>query len=121
MDDRVGPVVVDRANVEASARGEGGDEGIITRLITREKQSSVLLGLFSLAPGQRATFGLPHPNGMQEEIYYLLAGRLRVSWTGGEFIAETGQAILFPSGQTYYLETFGDGAVELVWTGYPAP
>ena len=116
------PVVVDSAKVEAFAIGVNGDEGVIKRLVTRRAHGSdVLLGTFRLEAGQRGKFELPHATGMEQETYYLLAGRLRVSWGGGAFVAERGQAIFFPAGGSYDIETLGSTPVELVWTGFPAP
>jgi ethanolamine utilization protein EutQ (cupin superfamily) len=116
------PVRIAGAEVEEYAIGRNGDEGFVRRLISRGGEgSSVLLGTFRLEAGQRGTFELPHATGMQEETYYLLVGRLRVSWDGGEFVAEPGHAIFFPSGGRYEIETLGAHAVEVIWTGYPAP
>lgn len=115
------PAIVGVADVEEYKVGPDGDEGTIKRLIGRDQGSSVLLGTFRLDPGQRGSFELPHANGMEEENYYLLAGRLRVSWGDGELIAEPGQAIYFPAGGGYEIETIGADAVELIWTAYPAP
>jgi ethanolamine utilization protein EutQ (cupin superfamily) len=116
------PVRIAGSEVEEYAIGANGDEGFIRRLIGRGGEgSSVLLGTFRLDAGQRGTFELPHANGMEEETYYLLAGRLHVSWDGGDFVAEPGHAIFFPSGGRYEIETLGTHAVEVIWTGYPAP
>lgn len=115
------PVRVRGSHVDEVAIGANGNEGTIKRLVTHGIGSDVLLGTFRLDPGQRGRFELPHPLGMQQEIYYLLAGRLSVTAGGEEFIAEAGDAILFPAGNTYDITTVGDTAVELVWTGYPAP
>jgi ethanolamine utilization protein EutQ (cupin superfamily) len=121
MNDNNMPRVVDSAEVVEHAIGENGDEGTIKRLFSRGDGSSLLLGTFRLEPGQRGSFALPHANGMEEETYYLLAGRLSVKWDGGELTAGPGQAIFFPPGRSYDIETINDAAVELVWTGYPAP
>lgn len=115
------PVVVDVGDVEEYKVGPRGDEGTIKRLIGRDQGSSVLLGTFRLDPGQAGNFELPHANGMREENYYLLSGRLHVRWSGGEFVAEPGQAIHFPSGGGYEIETLGSSPVELIWSAYPAP
>jgi ethanolamine utilization protein EutQ (cupin superfamily) len=115
------PVVVDGAEVEEYAVGAAGDEGTIRRLIGREHGSTVLFGTFRLDPGQSGIFELPHANGLEQEIYYLQRGSLRVAWDGGELVAEPGCAVLFPSGGGYEIETLGDEPVELLWTGYPAP
>jgi ethanolamine utilization protein EutQ (cupin superfamily) len=115
------PVLVDSADVENYVVGANGDEGVIKRLIGREQESAVLLGTFRLEPGQLGKFELPHANGMEEEIYYLLSGRLRVRWPAGELVAESGHAIFFPSGGSYDIETVGSAPVDLIWTGCPAP
>jgi mannose-6-phosphate isomerase-like protein (cupin superfamily) len=116
------PVVVDSRSVEQARVGLNGDEGTIRRVITRAGQdSSVLLGTFRLEPGQSGRFELPHKTGMQQEIYFLLAGELRVRWADQELSVGPAQAVFFPAGETYEIETVGDTAVELVWTGYPAP
>jgi ethanolamine utilization protein EutQ (cupin superfamily) len=116
------PVRIAGAEVDEYATGPKGDDGFIRRLISRGNEgSSVLVGTFRLDPGQRGTFELPHPTGMTEETYCLLAGRLQVSWDGGRFVAEPGDAIFFPPGGRYEIETLGINAVELIWTGYPAP
>jgi ethanolamine utilization protein EutQ (cupin superfamily) len=116
------PVLIESGEAEEIAIGANRDEGYIRRLVTHaEHGSSVLLGTFRLEPGQRGTFELPHASGMEEETYYLLAGRLQVSWDGGRFVADPGHAIYFPPGGTYAIETLGSTAVELVWTGFPSP
>lgn len=115
------PTVVSAETIEETFVGANGDEGAIKRLIGRQQDSSVLLGLFRLEPGQRGSFTLPHVNGTNEEIYYLLEGRLRVSHDGGEVVAGPGEAIYFPPGGSYTIETVGDTPVRLVWTAHPAP
>ncbi|MGH2941007.1 MAG: cupin domain-containing protein [Solirubrobacterales bacterium] len=122
MSDGTGiPVVVGVDEVDEYKVGPDGDQGTIKRLIRREHGSGVFLGTFRLDPGQRGSFELPHANGMEEEIYYLTAGRLKVNWSDGERIIESGQAIFFPSGGAYEIETVGEGPVELVWTAFPPP
>jgi ethanolamine utilization protein EutQ (cupin superfamily) len=115
------PALVNSAEVEEYAIGANGDEGIIKRLIGRGQDSAVLLGTFRLDPGQQGKFELPHANGMEEEIYYLLSGRLQVRWVDGELVAEPGDAVFFPAGGGYEIETVGSDPVELIWTAYPAP
>jgi ethanolamine utilization protein EutQ (cupin superfamily) len=115
------PVVVDGAEVEEYAVGAAGDEGTIRRLIGSEQGSAVLFGTFRLEPGQSGTFELPHANGLQQEIYHLQRGRLRIAWDGGDLVAEPGHTVLFPAGGGYEIETIGQVPVELLWTGYPAP
>lgn len=115
------PLLINGADVEEYAVGAAGDEGVIKRLIGRDQGSSVLLGTFRLEPGQSGKFELPHANGMEEETYFLLGGRLAVRWGGGEFVAEPDQAIYFPSGGQYEIETVGSEPVNLIWTAYPAP
>ncbi len=119
--DRGVPTLVGVEDVEEYKVGPDGDEGTIKRLIGRDQGSSVLLGTFRLDPGQSGSFELPHANGMEEETYYLLAGSLRVRWDGGELTAGPGQALYFPPGGGYEIETLGSEAVELIWTAYPAP
>jgi mannose-6-phosphate isomerase-like protein (cupin superfamily) len=122
MNSSSGPVVVDSRTVDQVPVGPNGDEGTIGRVITRVGQdSSVLLGTFRLEPGQSGRFELPHRTGMQQEIYFLLAGALRVRWADQEVTVGPAQAVFFPAGETYEIESVGDTAVDLVWTGYPAP
>jgi ethanolamine utilization protein EutQ (cupin superfamily) len=116
-----GPLVVSVEDCTEVRVGPDGDEGTIKELITRRDGSKVLLGTFRLDVGQRGEFDLPHERGHEEEIYYLLAGRLRVSWDGGEATASAGEAILFPQGRRYTITSEGSSAVELLWTAYPAP
>jgi ethanolamine utilization protein EutQ (cupin superfamily) len=115
------PIIVDSARAERYQVGPNRDEGTITRLIGRTEGSSVLFGLFQLDPGQKGEFGLPHPSGMEQEIYYLLAGQLEVTCDGTRVVAEAGQAVFFPGGATYQIETLGTEPVRLAWTGFPPP
>lgn len=115
------PIVVTAADCDETPLGKDGAEGTIRRLIGSPDGSSVLFGTFRLDAGQRGYFSLPAGSGMTQEIYYLLAGVLRITWDGGEALAAPGQAVFFPSGRHYTIETVGEAAVELLWTGYPAP
>ncbi|MFN8164413.1 MAG: cupin domain-containing protein [Solirubrobacterales bacterium] len=115
------PRLVDGAEAEGYSIGAEGQGGFVRRLISRDQSSRVLLGLYRLDPGQRTTFELPLENGIEEETYYLLGGRLAVRWRGGELVVERGQAIFFPVGGSYAIETVGSTPVELIWTGFPAP
>jgi mannose-6-phosphate isomerase-like protein (cupin superfamily) len=115
------PVVVSSVECAEIPVGNDGAEGTIKELITRQHGSSVLLGIFRLDVGQRGEFDLPSENGTEQEMYYLLAGQLRVSWADGEMLASEKQAILFPSGRHYVIETVGSTPVELIWTANPAP
>jgi ethanolamine utilization protein EutQ (cupin superfamily) len=115
------PTVIDWTAAPEFTVGADGDEGTIRRLIGSEHGSSVLFGHFRLDPGQSGTFELPHANGMQQEIYHMQRGRLRIVSEGGEVVVEPGHTVLFPSGGGYEIETLGDEPVELLWTGYPAP
>ena len=115
------PIVVTMTDCEEIPLGNNGAEGTIRELVTHRDGSGVLLGTFKLNVGQRGEFDLPSENGLEEEIYYLLAGSLRIVWEGGEAFASQGQAVYFPSGGHYTIETVGSPAVELIWTGHPAP
>jgi ethanolamine utilization protein EutQ (cupin superfamily) len=115
------PVIVDTATAAEVRVGPDGNEGTIKRLVGRDHGSSVLFGHFRLDPGQRGSFTLPHATGMQQEIYYLLEGRLQVSCGTEQVVAGPGQTVLFPGGADYHIETLGSEAVQLVWTGFPAP
>jgi uncharacterized cupin superfamily protein len=113
--------VVDWKDTVEFKVGPNEDEGTIRRLIGSEHGSSVLFGHFRLDPGQSGTFELPHANGMQQEIYHMQRGRLRIVSAAGEVVVGPGQTVLFPAGGGYEIETLGDEQVELLWTGYPAP
>jgi ethanolamine utilization protein EutQ (cupin superfamily) len=115
------PILVTVADCAEIPLGESGSEGKVRRLIAQSDGSSVLLGTFKLDVGQRGEFSLPSISGMEEEIYYMLAGVLRIRWDGGGALAAKGQAVFFPSGRHYVIETVGSAAVELIWTGYPPP
>jgi mannose-6-phosphate isomerase-like protein (cupin superfamily) len=115
------PILVTVADCAEIPLGENGSEGTVRRLIAHSEGSSVLLGTFKLDVGQRGEFNLPSASGMEEEIYYMLAGVLRITWDGGEALATQGQAVFFPSGRRYAIETVGSTVVELIWTGYPPP
>jgi ethanolamine utilization protein EutQ (cupin superfamily) len=109
------PVSRKAADVPSHELAEGG---AVKRLIAARDGSSVLIGLFELAPGQVARFTL---TGGSQEIYYLIAGSIRIQWSDGQVVAKHGEAILFPPDETYVVSALGTTPVELVYTVWPAP
>lgn len=109
------PISRKAVNVPSRELAEGG---AVKRLITARDGSSVLLGLFELAPGQTARFTL---TGASQEIYYLLSGSIRIQWSEGQVVAKQGEAIVFPPDETYVVSALRTTPVELVYTVWPAP
>lgn len=110
-----GPFVRNSADVQGRGLVDGG---VVRRLITHRDGSNVLLGLFQLAAGDEARFTLTDE---AQEIYYLLAGSIRIQWSTRQVVAGNGDAIVFPSGETYVVTALGTTPVELVYTVWPAP
>jgi ethanolamine utilization protein EutQ (cupin superfamily) len=115
------PLRIDPSEVEEVVVGPEGQLGVLKRLVTHSKGSAVFLGTFQLQVSQGGTFELPHPKGFDEEIYYIIRGQLKVTWEGGEFVANPGDSIFFPPGGSYGIEAIGPDWVEGVWTANPAP
>ncbi|HEY6398912.1 MAG TPA: cupin domain-containing protein [Solirubrobacteraceae bacterium] len=117
-----------RSLVEADTlpRDQWPDGVHLARLITKgETGSAVLLGACWLQPAQVTRFdlrGAGAGEGMEpQEIYYILAGRIRVSYEGRKLCAEAGSAVFFPPGRELAVEAVGEDEVFLIYTALPAP
>ena len=106
------------------------------RIVTPESTGSDRLyaGMFWSEPGSlggwsfgeddpdegRTVNGIPHL-GSHDEVYLCLRGRVRVTWSGGEFEFGANDVVYFPAGHTYLTEVVGDEPVQVFYVMGPAP
>ena len=113
--------------------GHEWPEGIdVANMITRaEHGTDVLLGACWMHPGQVAnpwSFqekdpevpGLTH-YGPTHEVYFVLDGRIRLTWDGGVVEAGPRDAVYLAPGWRYGLESIGDEQAFFLWAMSPPP
>jgi ethanolamine utilization protein EutQ (cupin superfamily) len=101
----------------------------IARLITkRDTGSDIVFGASWMEPGDQSfewtmtdeTESGDRPSVAGQEIYYVVRGRLRVTWDDGELEAGPDAAIYFPPGWRYQVTAISDEPVFLVYALHPA-
>jgi mannose-6-phosphate isomerase-like protein (cupin superfamily) len=114
---------------EVSPVRRNGDYGV-ARLIDRERNGSeLLMGLEWFEPGEITrwsfeavdrTDGREEFFGERHETYFVLRGRLRLSWDGGSVEFGVNDAVHIPPGNRYVLESLGPDTAELVYAITPS-
>ncbi|MBL3699822.1 cupin domain-containing protein [Leucobacter luti] len=103
----------------------------IARIITRaEHQSELTQGVCWMEPGEqtnrwssREEFDpteADHWYGPVDETYYVIRGRLRLTWDEGVFELEADDTVYLAPGWTYHLENVGDEPAFFVYNMTPA-
>jgi mannose-6-phosphate isomerase-like protein (cupin superfamily) len=104
----------------------------VANMITKgEHGTEILLGACWMHPGQVAnpwSFknedpevpGLTH-YGPTHEVYFVLGGRIRLSWDGGTLEAGANDAVYLAPGWRYALESIGDKQAFFLWAMSPPP
>lgn len=124
-----GPHVVDAADTEVQVTPA---KMATARIISSQVCGSQLLfGLTWLDPrSESGPFAFFDPDvepedapnyGPVDETFYVVSGRLRATWDGGEVEAEPGQVLHLPPGNTYRLSNPSDERMEAVYALAPTP
>lgn len=81
------------------------------------------LGVEWIESGQTVRWSLggpPDPGlpdfGKRDEIYYVIRGQLRITWSGGELLADERTAVHLPAGRSYELRCERDAEIVFVLT-----
>lgn len=102
----------------------------VARLIDRQRcGSELLMGVEWFRPGEATRWSFESEDrtdadeehfGERHETYYVLAGRLRLSWDDGSVEFGPRDAVHMPPGNRYLLESLGPDTAELVYAITPS-
>jgi mannose-6-phosphate isomerase-like protein (cupin superfamily) len=107
---------------------ERSKEGVrVASLISRERsRANLLLGACWMAPGEETnswSWELDDPAlvdvthyGPLEETYFVLSGRLRLTWDQGELDFGPEDAVYLAPGWRYRLKNIGDTEAFFIWS-----
>ena len=112
-------VPVDRARMRSVTADHGFRIGTLIDAVSHD--SPLLLGLAWIEPGTAPVWW--EANEETHETYYLLEGRVKVTWEGpdpGEAILDPEDSFYFPPGRRYCAENAGSAPVFLVWSLTPS-
>lgn len=130
--ERPRPQVVPLESVPIIPAEEAPTKVRIARLVTRERcGSDLLLGACWMDPGEttnvwsfededRTAAGDKY-YGPVDETYFVLSGRLRLTWDEGELEIGPNDAVYLAPGWRYRLENVGDEAAFFVYGMAPSP
>lgn len=132
MSHEVRPQVVHLSDIPMVPAEEAVTGVPIARLITRDRcGSNLLLGACSMQPGERSYLwssredesdgDVRHNYGRVDETYYIIRGRLRLTWDEGEFELGPDDAMYLAPGWRYQLENVGDEPAFFVYGMTPTP
>ncbi|UOR02135.1 cupin domain-containing protein [Leucobacter allii] len=131
MDRNPRPVHVTLAELTPLAADAAPTRVRINRIITREEhQSELTQGVCWMDPGEqtnrwssREVFDpeeAEHWYGPVDETYYIIRGRLRLTWDEGVFELGPDDTVYLAPGWTYHLENVGDEPAFFVYNMTPA-
>lgn len=131
MDRNPRPVHVKLAELTPVDAGSAPTKVRINRIITRaEHQSELTQGVCWMDPGEqtnrwssRESFDpaeADHWYGPVDETYYVIRGRLRLTWDEGVFELGPDDTVYLAPGWTYHLENVGDEPAFFVYNMTPA-
>lgn len=126
------PQVIALADVPVTPAAEAVTKVDIARVITRERTgSNLLLGVSWLQPGDESNLWssreedsspeVGHRYGPVDETYFILRGKLRLTWDEGEFILGPEDCVYLAPGWRYQLKNVGDEPAMLVYGMTPTP
>ncbi len=126
------PRVVSLAETPVIPAEDWPENVAVANMITRENSgSNLLLGACWVDPHQTVnpwSFededpGIPGVThwGPVHETYFVLAGRLVLSWDHGELEIGPNDAVYIPPGWRYGLRSVSDEKAFLIWSMTPAP
>lgn len=112
---------------DVPARAKPGYE--VARLIDRQTcGSELLMGVEWFPVGMTTSWSFAPEDdgkgewfGQRDETYFVLSGRLRLSWAPGEFVQfEEGDAVHIPPGHRYVMESVGAETAKVVYAIAPS-
>jgi mannose-6-phosphate isomerase-like protein (cupin superfamily) len=126
------PQIVPLDSVPVIPADEAPTKVRIARLVTREGSgSNLLLGACWMDPGERTnawsfeeedrTGAGDKWYGPVDETYFVVGGRLRLTWDEGELEFGADDAVYLAPGWTYTLENVGDEAAFFLYSMAPSP
>jgi len=128
---RVRPQVVPLASVPPVPKEQAPTKVRIARLITRRRcGSNLVVGVAWLDPGDKTNHWsteetddskADHFYGPVEETYFVLQGRLRLTWNEGTLEFGANDAVYLAAGWRYQLENIGTERATLVYSFAPSP
>lgn len=130
--ERARPQVVPLASVPVIPADEAPTKVRIARLVTRERfGSNLLLGACWMDPGEETNVWSFEPEdrtaegdkyyGPVDETYFVVRGRLRLTWDEGELDIGSDDAVYLAPGWTYRLRNVGDEPAFFVYGMAPSP
>lgn len=130
--ERPRPTVVPLESVPPVPKEEAPTKVRIARLVTKKRcGSNLLVGVAWLDPGDKTNIWsteeeegsapAEHWYGALEETYFVLRGRMRLTWTDGALEIGPNDAVYLPAGWRYQLENIGDEEACLVYSFSPTP
>lgn len=121
------PSVVSLSDVRSVRRNNDYE---VARLIDRRRcGSELLLGVEWFVPGETTRWSFEAVDrtdpeeeffGEREETYFVLSGRLRLSWEDGSVEFGVNDAVHLPPGHRYRLESLGPATAQLVYAIAPS-
>ena len=126
------PQVIHLDDVPVTPAAEAVTRVRIARVITRERcGSNLMLGASWLDPGEQTNLWSSrddddmkpgdHWYGPVDEVYYIIAGRLELSWDEGTFALAPRDCVYLAPGWTYSLKNVGDDPAFFVYAMTPSP
>lgn len=126
------PQVVPLASVPVIPADEAPTKVRIARLVTRETcRSNLLLGACWMDPGEETNLWSFEPEdrmgegdkhfGPVDETYFVIRGRLRLTWDEGELEIGPDDGVYLAPGWSYRLRNVGDEPAFFVYGMTPSP
>ncbi len=132
MAEKPRPMVVPFASVPPIPAEQAVTKVRIARLITKQRcGSNLLTGVSWLDPGEETNVWSSrdandvepgdHWYGPVDETYFIIRGRLRLTWDEGVLDVGPDDAVYLAPGWTYHLKNVGDEPAFFVYSMTPTP
>ena len=132
MTDRPKPMVIPLEDVPVIPAAQAVTKVRIARIVTRKRcGSNLLLGASWLEPGEETNWWSSrddddvaegdHWYGPVDETYFIIRGRLRLTWDEGHFDVGPDDSVYLAPGWTYHLKNIGDEPAFFVYGMTPTP
>ena len=132
MTDRPKPMVIPLEDVPVIPAEQAVTRVRIARIVTRKRcGSNLLLGASWLDPGEETNWWSSrdandmaegdHWYGPVDETYFIIRGRLRLTWDEGHFDVGPDDSVYLAPGWTYHLKNIGDEPAFFVYGMTPTP
>jgi mannose-6-phosphate isomerase-like protein (cupin superfamily) len=132
MTDRPKPMVIPLEDVPVIPAAQAVTKVRIARIVTRKRcGSNLLLGASWLDPGEETNWWSSrddddvaegdHWYGPVDETYFIIRGRLRLTWDEGHFDVGPDDSVYLAPGWTYHLKNIGDEPAFFVYGMTPTP